>query len=285
MRALLKSRGVPVNRFIRCSARFSSESGPSDKQLQLGYGIIPRVVSLESLLRQEGRKHFHNLWSQGVVKAGDFFQLFNGLVVYTDLHNPLLKKYNFDPVEFMTGAKYAFIEVFRAISSKDLSDYSNGFSTESVSAQLLSEVLPSRVYDACVDATKEIHSKGMKIELKDISIVSASIHRVRTEVYMDPYKDMRKHFVKDGPDIVEVRKMQEDLFPKKPYDNGSVIATVEVLFDSMETYHNQIHTAEIDDETTVTRKNRSRWTFEACISGQSEMNWLVTSLGPKLQVN
>jgi hypothetical protein len=97
----------------------------SDIELQRGYtGLIPRVMSILNLLADDQQmdtlKEFE---SKKIVTNGSFrkvnfhLHMFKTnkpmmihitgimqLFTYADLQNPLLKKYDFDPVEFMGGS-------------------------------------------------------------------------------------------------------------------------------------------------------------------------------------
>lgn len=49
---------------------------------------------------------------------------------------------------------------------------------------------------------------------------------------------------------------------------GSVVASVDVYFETFETYMNRVETEEISDEKEMSRNYKTKWTFESCISGK-----------------
>eukprot|EP01034_Spumella_vulgaris_P026874 gene26874-33522_t len=67
------------------------------------------------------------------------------------------------------------------------------------------------------------------------------------------------------------------------YPDGSVIASVEVVFESTETYKNTFHDFETGEtrETHPSRTTQAIWTFEGCISGQTDLDWHVVDLDKK----
>ncbi len=67
------------------------------------------------------------------------------------------------------------------------------------------------------------------------------------------------------------------------YPDQSVVASVDVVFNSTETYSNTIIDKETGESTynTPSRTVQSIWTFDACISGQTAMDWHVVDLDGK----
>lgn len=46
------------------------------------------------------------------------------------------------------------------------------------------------------------------------------------------------------------------------------MASVDVYFETFETYMNRVETEEISDEKEMSRNYKTKWTFESCISGK-----------------
>eukprot|EP01042_Synura_sphagnicola_P004425 gene4425-5604_t len=61
-----------------------------------------------------------------------------------------------------------------------------------------------------------------------------------------------------------------------PYPIGAVVADVGVAFQSKETY---VITPLDGVEVTKSMERVAVWTFRGCISGQTELNWRIVSLG------
>jgi hypothetical protein len=99
---------------------------------------------LTFLLSPEGmEQHIRNFDTSVISQV----MLFNGLGVTWSLQNPLLKKYDFDADQFLTGAEQALREVTKAIVSRDVFEYAtNEAVTTSEPATFLSEVLFPHVY-------------------------------------------------------------------------------------------------------------------------------------------
>lgn len=95
-----------------------------DKELLTGYDrLFPKITALLSLFRDAKEKKFlESLFENGVIPKDSYIP---ALILYTDLKNPVLTKYGFDVADFVIGAKEAYKQVVRAISSKDFSNYCN----------------------------------------------------------------------------------------------------------------------------------------------------------------
>ena len=95
----------------------------SNKSLNASFqGVIPKLLALEKSINSDpGRKEFIEL-----LKRGLFSSTFQGLVLYSHLQNPLLKKYAFDISDFFEGAKESFKMIHKLSVSKDFIEYSIG---------------------------------------------------------------------------------------------------------------------------------------------------------------
>lgn len=163
------------------SKRFCSSSNQTaDVALQNQYdGLLPRVLSLWSLTDDKGIEQMSTLVKNKVVVPE---RPLNAIWLYADLQNPLLQKYKFDPLDFVKGAKHAYIKVIAAISSVNFSNYSNGFAAQSDDHALLCAVLHPTIYDACIEAAKSLHKAGIFTTMTGNEVSSVTITRVVTNV-------------------------------------------------------------------------------------------------------
>lgn len=67
----------------------------------------------------------------------------------------------------------------------------------------------------------------------------------------------------------------EDLPDEPIYPEGSVVASVDVSFRSFEKYERRIKGGE---DTILERESTSLWTFKGCISGHSDLEWIVVKV-------
>ena len=120
---------------------FSESNGDlsqiADDALQLSFeGFLPRLSSLKNLLDADGKKEYNDLVNGGIISNG-----LNGLLTYTDLQNPLLRKYKFDAADFLEGAKEAFRQVNLALASAEFQQYANNIISLSPHDDLLKSAL------------------------------------------------------------------------------------------------------------------------------------------------
>lgn len=82
-------------------------------ELQRDYqGLIPRILSILNLFGDNDKiSALIKLEDKSIVTSG-IMRLFT----YADLQNPLLIKYDFDPVDFMEGMYYNRIDIFASLS-------------------------------------------------------------------------------------------------------------------------------------------------------------------------
>jgi hypothetical protein len=170
-----------ISKSILGGARFSSETPISDRDLQIEFSTVGAKLELvlSLLLRVEERKKFAALQNKNIIGTENILE--NG-AVYVCLQNPLLKRYDFDPAEFLEGAKFGFEAVYSAIASKDFFEFCNKTVENSESHELLSSTLSPTLYDACVRAQKLLHSQGAAVTLKELSIPRFHISAVFTSI-------------------------------------------------------------------------------------------------------
>ncbi len=161
------------NKPNRIAIRFSSGSALSeDRELQESYTFIPRVAALKELyLNERERTKYFQLINTHNGKPS----IFTGLKGFSDLQNPLLLKYKFNPDDFLTGAKEAFCQVHKAMASQDFSNFKNGYSKTSDSDELLKVALSPTMYKACGEASKKIDSEGLSLIMTGVEVDSALI--------------------------------------------------------------------------------------------------------------
>ena len=139
-----------------------------DRELQGSYeGLLPRLMTLQTLLDKKARGTLFDLHKNGVVPQESPLI---ALAIFADLQNPLLKKYKFDAAEFVVGAKEAFRQVHMAIASADFFNFSNGFASDQGSDKLLQESLHPKLYAACREACVEMHEKNVQTHMQAIKV-------------------------------------------------------------------------------------------------------------------
>lgn len=278
---------------------FSSNLDSSDKDLQLSFeGLYPRLVALQGLLNESGRNYYELLVETEVTSRT---RPFSSLYLYADLQNPLLQKYDFDPMDFMDGAKEAFKQIHHAIASEEFFNYANDKIETSSQAELLKESVSPTIYDACLSALQSLGAQGSKTFMTDVKILEIAMTSVNTYVvdqarlkklnYAKLNKYLKKEIDKfsesvDKGEIGYGKFMEKtitlaadvpesEILEDPGYPLGSVVATVEVHFKAEESYETKADGQVIPSKKT----SYSSWMFEACISEQVEMDWKIISFG------
>jgi len=254
------SKNRLLSSFTRCVRGISS--GIPDKQLQISFeGLVPKILSLQILRNKSEQQKFADLSNKGVLPPH-----FHGLMLFSCLQNPLLIKYNFDPSDFLLGAKEAYIQINKAIASKDFANFANGYLNESPSNTLLKESLSPKFYAACLKTSKAFNNAKTQVIMTDVKVLRIMMDAVETTIIDS---DTIESLETDVPD-----QIQTPVYPK-----DSVIATVDVFFEAEESYESTIH-LETEKEPVLTKSsriNKSRFTFQGCISGQIELDWKVVT--------
>jgi hypothetical protein len=269
--------------FVRNMCSFSN--GLSDKELQLSFqGMKPRIMSLLQLFQPGGKEKYLELLQKGILSDP-----FNGLVLFTEFQNPLLIKYGFDPADFLIGAAEAFIQVNKAIASKDLANFASGVIQESESAKLLEESVEPRIYDVCLSTAKMFNSQDREVILTDITLRRVAMERITTRIIgsgdekdvfgtasdlIDRFTEMKQSGESTSPSPSSAKSTRTLNYPV-----DSVVATVDVFFESEEQYRTRSKGGDggADSIFTSSRINRSHFLFEGCISGQVELDWKIVS--------
>lgn len=239
---------------------YNSNSKTTDRQLHESFnGLLPRFLSLQNLLQQEGRKTFSELFLNDVIITE---QLFTGIKLYTDLQNPLLNKYSFNIQEFFIGVKEAYIQIQKSITvlhlmNNDLmKERKENYQLYDIHIGLLNLSLNKHLYKIIEkQLQKPINPVSPAfadyiITLNSLTLNSIVIEHVTTQII-----DNTNH--EDGK-----------------YPVGSVLATVDVVFESDQLYEH----CEDSSKPKVKRTIASKWSFQGCISGHVPLNWMIVSM-------
>eukprot|EP00607_Mallomonas_marina_P001352 CAMPEP_0182438648 /NCGR_PEP_ID=MMETSP1167-20130531/85914_1 /TAXON_ID=2988 /ORGANISM="Mallomonas Sp, Strain CCMP3275" /LENGTH=420 /DNA_ID=CAMNT_0024632097 /DNA_START=137 /DNA_END=1399 /DNA_ORIENTATION=- len=146
-------------------------------------------MSLWSLTEEKGIEKMNQLVTDEIILPQ---RPIKAVWLYADLQNPLLLKYEFNPRDFMIGAKYSYIRVHSAISSVNFANYSNGFARESEDHTLLCEVLHPKIYTACLEAARSLHKQGISTRLIEREVTSIVMGGVITDVVTEETLQRRK---------------------------------------------------------------------------------------------
>eukprot|EP01038_Epipyxis_sp_PR26KG_P009379 gene9379-12637_t len=229
-----------------------------DLKLQLSFqDPFNRLIKSNFFLSKEILEEYNRLISLNVLSTNPTYgSILNRFILFDDLQNPLLKKYNFDPVDFMEGANEAFKQIFTIFNSIELSNFSKGNIQESSKAELIKSVTVPKIHDTVFEALKGAKFVTM---LKDFKIVSNFIETISTDI-----------ITKENDKSIR-------------YPQGSVVAYVTVNFIVVESYIFKNRDLlsllpDDDDDKTIDRTVSHMWTFESCISGHKEMDWIICKI-------
>ena len=165
---------------------------------------------------------------------------------YTLCHNPLLHKYDFDPFEFMRGAKNAYFAVTRAIFSKDFYEYTMGTVDSCEELHLLQAVHTSVAFAGIQRAYKNLISK------------SGGQQEAELRRFVDDLLDARLFDL----DVTVVTSMDDSMINGEVYPVGSVVVTAHVRYTLAAPDHGMLN-PEI------------AWVFQSCISQHQETSWKI----------
>ena len=243
---------------------------------ELHSSVLQFFQLADSLSGYRSTYSFYDLFQSGVVNDQ------HGVMLFRDLQNPLLVKYAFDPNAFVGGAKIAFEAVNLAIASKEFHRYAGGVIKQSSDNDLVSEVLSSRLYVACLESSTFLREKGITTEMNRVHVSKCFLKSIKTAIISttpnddDDQTDLAKAALTDisGP----TPEVDPAPMKKSPaYPPGSVVATVEVLFQSEEEFVRTVDSTGGSTEVVSKRDNTSTWTFQGCISGQTELHWKIVA--------
>lgn len=240
-----------------------------DRQLNESFtGLLPRVLSLQNLFQEKGRQTFSDLFLNDVIVTE---QLFTGIKLYTDLQNPLLQKYQFNVQDFFVGSKEAFIQIQKAITMMHLMNHDlikerkENYQLEEIHMGLLEASVSPKLYQIIEKQLREpIHpvSNGFAdyvINMNSVKMNSIVIEHVKTKV------------IETEEDAVAVATDAQSLLQ---YPVGSVLATVDIVFENDQVYEH----CEDRSKPKIKRTIASKWQFQGCISGHVPLNWMIISM-------
>ena len=162
------------------NGRACSTFSQSDRDVQLEFDMISsKAMTALQLIEGTERKKFLKLQNDKIIRADNNLM---AIWMYVQLQNPLLERYRVDVPEIIKGATYAFDCAYRAISSKDLSDYAVGERDSSVSNDLLKDTMNTTLYTAFLNASKDLRAQGIDSNLTDLRINSVTLTNIHTEI-------------------------------------------------------------------------------------------------------
>jgi len=218
---------------------------------------------------------------------------FGAAAVFVDLRNPLLKKYRFEPPDFLKGSKEAFLQINRIIGGNDLFNFANGFVKTSDKANLLQASVCPQIYEACLLAARAAGSGLTKTTLTGLEVLDCAIKRVSVKLMEEGDIDGEGVSVTAAaaaaavddlplsPPASTASKSSAPRSMRKPtekvlasYPLGSVGIVVDVGFTARESYTTTMPTG---DDVAHERMTVQRWTFVGELSGKQELDYIVTS--------
>eukprot|EP01039_Chlorochromonas_danica_P002802 gene2802-3056_t len=206
-------------------------------------------------------------------------------MLVTDLQHPLLKKYDvdFDMDDFLVGAKQAVVEMTKAICSEEVVALRVKEETSSSSiTTFLKQCLTPNLYFNFVCGVSMTEDVIRSIDLESLLVLR--VHMVPVdEAFLESREreSMKSVFVDNGArsflnlelrDQVEVNRILRDCAGIN-YPLGSILMQVDVLCKTSEEMYDYLR----DSDGGSRSLRRSMWTFEACVSGHVETNWIVSN--------
>ena len=187
-----------------------SEANALDTFIQQKFILENKAKSFTGLVDAVEKQldGFRKSQKDGVIPADN---VFTAIRSYVMLENPILKKYKFEPTDFLEGASAALSEVRSALCSRSFYDYANNLNEEKPSsgkgdsgnsgtasqaaaagtqvddstAEFLKSTLHPRLYSKCVEAIREMHNSGpgfahlpQAIDVQRASIVDIDVRVV-----------------------------------------------------------------------------------------------------------
>lgn len=243
----------------------------NDRQLHESFnGAMPRLLSLQNLFQEKGRKMFSELFLNEVIVTE---QLFTGIKLYTDLQNPLLQKYRFDVQDFFHGTEEAFIQTQKAITllhliNNDLvADRRENYQLKEIHRNILRAALSPKLYSAVqqklserIDPVSDAF-RDYILTIDSLQLNSIIIEHVTTKLIEGDECNNQPGNIVDDYSMIS-------------YPSGSVLATVDVVFESEQLYEH----CELKEKPKVKRTIHSSWKFQGCISGHTPLNWMVVAM-------
>jgi hypothetical protein len=248
----------------------------SDRQLHESFhGLLPRLLSLKNLFQEKGRQTFSELFLNDVIVTE---QLFTGIRLYADLQNPLLLKYAFDVQDFFSGTKEAFLQTQKSITllhlmKNDLMmDRRENYQIDEVHKHMLKAAVSPKLYKLLqlkllqrIDPVSEA-SRDYIIDSESLKLKAIVMEHVETKLIEGDECNLTTGNIVDEHSLIS-------------YPVGSVLATIDVIFESEQLYEN----CEDPEKPLVKRIVHSNWKFQGCISGHAPLNWMVIAMQNRIK--
>ena len=253
----------------------------------------------------------------GAVPKMSIFRSFEDVILGSysllGLLNPLVKKYGFNPTEFLQGASFAFERVRVSLADKDLYEYAVGHkepvkrllvnpifipnqpikveqpvlktSSASEEAEFLEDIMSARLYDQVIEAFRTIHKLNIKREMntpKAIKIHSSKIIGFTTQLVGDETEYDSKTFRYYASMINSLAKKNQSSHHDeylKDYEKGSLVADVIVRF----VFSADVDTQKEGDENVLQEMFNQQpqitmeWGFVGCINNKVPLNWKINT--------
>jgi hypothetical protein len=244
-----------------------------NKRLLAGYSTIDAFFTL---FTNKGVTDVMSLHNKAVINLEK--DPIASILCFVDLLNPLLKKYNFVPQEFLRGSTEAFRQINLAIGSKELHNYANGFVTSSPVNDLLKISVSPKIYDACLTAQKVASTSDVmaKTTLVKCEVLESELKSVKIKILEEDDVDGSPAAVADDKPLspptsgkVLSRGATEQVLANYPL--GALAAIVDVQFTAKESYVSSMPTGEDVHHERVTHQV---WSFVGNLSG--ELDWIAS---------
>jgi len=185
LRHIAVRKALPFNvrvKNIGAKSFFSMNSRESDEDMQ------NRVSSLSYKL-----KLLIDYWQDSDLEDDFNRYVENGLIspdatvieayrLFIALKNPLLDRYAINRKQTLEGAIHGFDAVFRALSSKEFTDYVCGETTDSTEYDLLRDTMSDTLFRTCCVAMKDARKSGIYTYLTDVKIKNVVLRDIETEI-------------------------------------------------------------------------------------------------------
>lgn len=283
----LTNSGVRVVRLQRRGfLNFGSKEKSDEQMAQDSHSFFFPIIWRKSIGNNQFLLDYNQLFNNKLILPDS-----GGLYLTARLQNPLLKKYSFAPLDFMRGARAAIPQLIATIYSEELAKVRAGRGTVSAETDdFLRKVLSAAVYQ-CVTSSmvrREVEEKILiqHCFIKDIRtfFIDRSWFRQRmndllaTNLAVNLLKK-----VGNGDEVLmeslilgKQDKEEMHLFDCERYVAGSIVA--QVVLDIQYSRHRRSVDSDSSTESEIEQK-KSSIVMEACLSGQTEQNWIVRSFG------
>ena len=215
--------------FVRYSPLCVSKES-ADRQLQESFrGLWPKLVAMTTLFEDQGLRNFSDMANKSIVAKS-----FGGCLAFASLQNPLLRKYAFDPADFLQGAETAFSYISRAKISKDFIDFASESikESESEAATLLRQSVHWKLFETLQEKAKSLKSEPFEITVTDFQVQKSNIIWATTRVVDETYH--------------QKLRAENEKHPGTLYPLDSVLAIIDVSFEAEQAISVNIRNKSLD---------------------------------------